>query len=431
MSQAPSGPSVAATAAHDPFAPLRIANFRWYVCGVLTMAMGAQIQGVVVAWQMYALTGDPLALGLVGLAEAAPFIGFALYAGHVADVRDRRRIAILALVVLFGCAAALAVASFRFLERTTGVQAALARAAIYAVIVLCGAARSFLLPARNALGAELVPRALYPSAVAWRTGIWQVAAVTGPALGGLLYVGVGPTASYGIASALMAISLVTMLRIRSPRRSAVAGRAETALASIRAGLTFLFQRPLFLGAMTLDLFAVLFGGAVAILPIFAEEILRVGPEGLGVLRAAPAVGAVLMSAWLALRRPPRRVGQRFLASVALFGAFMVAFALSRSFAVSLVMLAAGGAADMFSVYFRGTLLQVMVPPDMLGRLSAVNQIFIGSSNEIGAFESGVAARLLGAVPSVVVGGMITLVVTGFTAWRVPALRRLDRIEMPD
>ncbi len=205
-------------------------------------------------------------------------------------------------------------------------------------------------------------------------------------------------------------------------------RTETLWTSVRAGLRFLFQRPVFLAAMTLDLLAVLFGGAVAILPIFAEEILHVGPQGLGALRAAPAVGAVLTSALLALGRQPRHVGRTFVTAVVLFGLFTIAFALSRWVWLSLLLLAAVGAADMLSVYFRSTLMQVMVPTGMLGRISAVNQIFIGSSNEIGAFESGVAARLLGTVPSVIVGGAVTVVVTLVIAWRVPALRRLHRFE---
>jgi MFS family permease len=432
----PSSPSLprltASPTAHDPYAPLRIPAFRWFVTSILTMAMGAQIQGVVVAWQMYALTHDPLALGMVGLAEAAPFIGFALYAGHLADVLDRRRVALTALVVLFLCAAALSAASFNFVEKParaglSGGPSAGVRFIIYGVIVVCGAARSFLLPARNALGADLVPRPLFPSAVAWRTGIWQVAAVTGPALGGVFYGWLGPTASYAIAALLMATSLATVLRIRAPAPRAAAARREPLIASVRQGLAFLFSRPIFLGAMTLDLLAVLFGGAVAILPIFANDILHVGPRGLGALRGAPAIGAVLMSGWLALRPPPRRAGRTFLGAVALFGVFMIAFALSRWFWLSIVLLAASGAADMLSVYFRGTLLQVMVPSGMLGRVSAVNQIFIGSSNEIGAFESGVAARLLGTVPSVLFGGAVTLGVVAVTAWRAPALRRLGSL----
>ena len=421
--------------AHDPYAPLRIANFRWFVISILTMAMGAQIQGVVVAWQMYDVTGDPLALGLVGLAEAAPFVAFALYAGHVADVRDRRRVALLSLVLLFVCAGVLAAASALYFPAggahaagtrgRAGAPGAVIQVIIYGVIVVCGAARSFLLPARNALGADLVPRVLYPSAVAWRAGIWQVAAVAGPALGGVFYAWVGPTRSYAIAAGLMATSLVTVAKIRAPARPPSERSEAPLFESVREGLAFLFTRPIFLGAITLDLFAVLFGGAVAILPIFADQILYVGPTGLGALRAAPAIGAVLMSGFIALRPPGRQIGRTFLRAVVAFGAFMIGFALSRSFVLSLVLLAASGAADMLSVYFRATLMQVMVPSGMLGRVSAVNQIFIGSSNELGAFESGVAARLLGAVPSVVVGGAITVIVAFVTNWVFPSLARLD------
>src|SRR5262245_1096076 len=345
---------------HDPYAPLRIGNFRWFVASILTMAMGAQIQGVVVAWQMYDLTKSPLALGLVGLAEAAPFIAFALLAGHVADVRDRRRIALAALVLLFACAGGLAIASAVLDTRGPGRATALIQAIIYGIIVVCGAARSFLLPARNALGADLVPRVLFPRAVAWRAGVWQVAAVTGPALGGILYAAVGPTWSYAIAAALMATSLVTVWRIRAPARPPRA-RSEALVASVEEGLRFLFKRPIFMGAITLDLVAVLFGGAVAILPIFADTILHVGPTGLGALRAAPAVGAVLMSGVIALRPPGRQVGRTFLRAVVAFGVFMIGFALSRSFVLSLVLLAASGAADMLSVYLRGRLMQVVVP----------------------------------------------------------------------
>jgi MFS family permease len=418
-------PASAPNSPHDPYAPLRIPNFRWFVISILTMAMGAQVQGLVVAWQMYDVTRDPLALGLVGLAEAAPFIGFALYAGHIADARDRRRVAMASLVLLFLCAVALAVASALLFAPGRGRPGAAIQGIIYAIIAVCGVARSFLLPSRNALGAELVPRPLYPSAIAWRAGIWQVAAVGGPALGGIFYAWVGPTRSYAIAATLMATSLVMVARIRVPARPSSARARAPLIASVREGLAFLFTRPIFLGAITLDLFAVLFGGAVAILPIFAGEILHVGPRGLGALRAAPAIGAVLMSGVIALRPPGRRIGRTFLRAVIAFGVFTIGFALSKSFVLSMVLLAAAGAADMLSVYFRSTLMQVMVPSGMLGRVSAVNQIFIGSSNELGAFESGVAARLLGAVPSVVVGGAITIASALVTNGVFPSLGRLD------
>jgi MFS family permease len=410
---------------HDPFAPLRVKSFRWFIISVMTMAMGAQIQGVVVAWQMYAITHDPLSLGMVGLAEAAPFIGLALFAGHVADVVDRRRVALASLAMLGACAALLAVLSGSVMAQAA--DHAVLRWGIYGVIVLCGAARSFLLPARNALSSEVVPRDLLTSAVAWRGGSWQVSAVTGPAVGGLLFAWVGARGAYLIAAALMMAAFFAVLRVQVPPR-AMATTSASLLTSLREGLAFLFQRRLFLGAMTLDLLAVLFGGAVAILPVFADEVLHVGPQGLGMLRAAPAVGAVLMSILLALRPPPRRAGPTFLKAVAIFGVCMIAFALSRSFWLSLFVLAVSGAADMLSIFVRSTMMQVLVPTHMLGRISSVNQIFIGSSNEIGAFESGVAARLLGTVPSVVVGGAITVAVVALISWRVPELRRLEKIE---
>jgi MFS family permease len=425
MSQVPAVPAYSVAAPHDPYAPLRLPGFRWFLVSILTMAMGAQIQGVVVAWQMYALTRDPLALGMVGLAEALPFIGLALPAGHVADARDRRGVALMALVALFACA--LALAGLSVAAGRAPARAGAVRFGVYGVIVVCGVARSFLLPSRNALAAEVVPRPLYASSVAWRTGIWQVAAVTGPAVGGVLYASVGPTASYLVAAGLMAAAFVAVARVAVvvPR---VRAAGTSLLASVREGLVFLLERRLFLGAMTLDLLAVLFGGAVALLPIFAEEVLHSGPRGLGVLRAAPAIGAVLMSGVLALRPPHRRAGPTFLGAVIVFGVTVVGFALSRSLALSVFLLALGGAADMLSINFRSTMVQVLVPPSMLGRVSAVNQIFIGSSNEIGAFESGVAARILGTVPSVIVGGAITIAVTIAVGALIPELRRLDRIE---
>jgi hypothetical protein len=225
-----------------------------------------------------------------------------------------------------------------------------------------------------------------------------------------------------MATAFVAVARVSVVAPRAPMA------ARSLVASVREGLAFLFARRLFVGAMTLDLLAVLFGGAVALLPIFAEDILGGGPRALGLLRAAPAIGAVLMSGVLALRPPHRRAGSKFLGAVAVFGVTIVAFALSRSLWLSVALLALGGAADMLSINFRSTMVQVLVPPSMLGRVSAVNQIFIGSSNEIGAFESGVAARLLGTVPSVVVGGAITIAVTLAVGWRVPELRRLDKLE---
>jgi predicted MFS family arabinose efflux permease len=387
----------------------------------MTMTIATQLRGVVVAWQVYAITHDPLSLGLIGLAEALPFIAVALFAGHVADRMDRRRIVVGSLVLTFACALALLLLTLHGARHP--FQSAWP---FYAVIFVSGISRSFLMPARTALAAELVPRELYANASAWRTSSFQFAAVTGPALGGVLYAAVGPAGAYTVDVCLMLTALAAMRLVLAPvttrmplQRSVLRGLAE--------GVAFLRSQPVLLGAMSLDLFSVLFGGAVALLPIFASDVLHVGPQGLGALRAAPAAGAVVMSLWLAHRPPMQRAGRSLLLSVAVFGAAMLGFALSRNFALSLGFLALSGMVDTVSVVVRSTLLQVFTPDALLGRVSAVNAVFIGSSNEIGAFESGLLARLLGTIPSVLIGGTMTLVTVGLTAWKAPALRRLGEM----
>jgi MFS family permease len=407
---------------HDPYAALRLRDFRLLIVSLLVMTVGTQVQEVVIGWQVYALTKDPLSLGLIGLAEALPFIGVALFAGHVADRRDRRRVGIAALAALVCCSAA-----FLVLTTVRGLLVPGRVWPVYLVIAASGIARSFLGPVRTALAAELVPRELQANSVAWRSSTWQLAAVGGPALGGLLYGWTSATAAYAVSGALVLLALALMVAIRYTPRIVVAAH-ESIRESLAGGIRYVFGQPIVLGALTLDLFSVLFGGAVALLPIFAGEILRVGPWGLGALRAAPAVGAVLMSLALAHRPPLRRAGRALFGAVAAFGLCMIGFGLSRVFAVSLGLLALSGMVDQVSVVIRSTLIQVLTPEELLGRVSAVNSIFIGSSNEIGAFESGLAARVLGTVPSVVVGGALTLVVVAVTAWRLPTLRRLDRVE---
>jgi MFS family permease len=406
---------------HDAYASLRIPNFRRFILSLLSMNVATQLQAVVVAWQIYALTHDPLSLGLIGLAEALPFIGFALPAGHVADRARRLPIARFALTALLGCSVALLWFTLR-----PGLVHAGRVWPIYAVIFLSGIARSFLQPARTALSAEIVPRPLYPNAVTWRSSTWQLAAVLGPALGGLIYGFGTATAAYVVDVVLMSASLVAIARI-DHLPAVRPATDESMLASLGSGIRFVRSQPVVLGALALDLFSVLFGGATALLPVFADRILHVGPQGLGVLRAAPAAGAVVMSLVLAHRPPLRQAGRTLLVNVALFGVTMIVFGLSRSFSLSLVALVASGMVDTVSVVVRSTLLQVLTPEHLLGRVSAVNAIFIGSSNEIGAFESGVAARLLGTVPSVVAGGLMTLGVVAVTAARVPELRRLKEI----
>jgi len=408
-------------AQHDPYVSLRNPSFQWYVASMVALTLGTMIQATVVAWQVYALTRDPLSLGLVGLAEALPFIGAALYAGHVADRYDRKRLSLIATGVQTVAAVVLLGYTLR-----PEVLAGGRVWPIYAVVFVSGIARSFLQPARTALGAEIVPRETYANAVAWRSSLWQVAAVVGPALGGVLYGFANARAAYAVEVVLCAAGWLLYMRIAYTRRPTTP-REGTIGENLTIGIRFLLTQPELLGAQLLDLFSVLFGGAVALLPIFTSEILHVGPQGLGVLRAAPAAGAVVVSLILAHRKL-RRSGPALFLCVAGFGLCWIFFALSRSFWLSLGLLALSGMLDMVSVVIRSTLLTLRTPQNLLGRVSAVNQIFIGSSNEIGSFESGVAARLLGTVNSVILGGLVTLGVVGVTAWKIPSLRSLDELE---
>ena len=401
-------------------------DFLLFLIGLGAATLGIQIQATVVGYQLYEITRDPLSLGAIGLAEALPFVSLALLGGHVADAVDRRRVVVAAFAVMSLAAAALLAITWR----SHLLSAGLLQLGIYAVIVLGGVCRAFLQPSRTALSAQIVPRVLFPRAIAWRTGVFQLCAIVGPAFGGLLYGWVGATGAYVATVVLLLAALVTMLGVRVPPRATPPSRAPL-LNSVGEGVRFLLADRILLGAITLDLFAVLFGGAVALLPVFAEDILKVGPEGFGLLRAAPAVGALIASGLLAVLPPLRRAGRALLLAVAGFGLCMIGFALSRSFALSLLLLAASGGLDMVSILVRSTLLQLRVPEHMLGRVSSVNQIFIGSSNEIGAFESGVAARLLGTVRSVVLGGAVTLAVVGVIAWRAPELRRLGPLVPPE
>jgi MFS family permease len=289
-----------------------------------------------------------------------------------------------------------------------------------------GLARSFLQPARTALGAEIVPRETYTNAITWRSSLWQFAAVVGPAAGGILYAFSGPRLAYVVEVALCALGLALFGRIAYSRTPPAINDASIG-ENLTIGIRFLLTQPELLGAQLMDLLSVLFGGAPALLPIFTSEILHAGPQALGVLRAAPAAGAVIVSVLL-VHRKLRNAGPALFACVAAFGMCWILFALSRWFWLSLALLFISGMVDNVSVVIRSTLLTLRTPPHLLGRVSGVNQIFIGSSNEIGSFESGVAAKLLGTVRSVIFGGLVTLGVVGVTAWKIPRLRELDELE---
>jgi MFS family permease len=411
-----------ASAPHDPYAVLRIVPFRWFLASLNAMVVAVQVQLVVVSWEIYQITRDPLSLGLLGLSEVVPYLAVALYAGHVVDRRDRRRVSIVALGVLLVAGGAL------FLMTLVNPEPA-SPLPFYAVFGVCGLARSFLQTSRSALISEIVPRALLPAAAAWRSSMWQAGLVLGPAVGGLLLAALGARWALGINLAFGVVALVAMIRIRHVPTPVSVDRVPV-LRNLVEGLRYVGRERVILGALTLDLIAVFFGGAVAMMPIYAAEILQVGPGGLGILQASPGLGAVAMAFVVAHRRPFRRAGRALLASVTVFGVAMIAFAVSTSFLFSVAMLVVSGAADNVSAVIRATLIQVRVPPAMLGRVSSVNAIFIGSSNELGAFESGVAARLMGVAPSVAFGGVMALVTVAGVAWRVPDLRRLGVIQ-PD
>jgi MFS family permease len=405
-----------------PYAALKLPDFRLFVSARFCITLAIQIQSVVVAWQVYELTHDPLSLGLIGLAEAIPSIGVSLYAGHIADIVQRKKIILICVTTLLFCSIAL----LFFTLESGKFLIAYGVTSIYTVIFVSGIARGFLTPALFAYMPQLVPRDLYANAITWNSTLWETAAIGGPAIGGFLYGFLGIKASYGADVVLMLMGLVLALGVKNkplPPESEEQGIVE----KIRAGLRFVFNNQIILGAISLDLFAVLFGGAVALLPIFASEILMVGPEGLGILRAAPSIGALSMAFYITHNPIQKNTGKTMLYCVAGFGVCMILFALSTNFWLSLFLLMMSGVFDCVSVIIRSTLLQTLTPENMKGRVSAVNHIFIGSSNEIGMFESGVAARLLGVVPSVIFGGCMTLLSVSTVAVLAKSLRKLQRV----
>ncbi|MBF8748625.1 MFS transporter [Pseudomonas putida] len=378
-------------------------------------ASGFQMLTVAIGWHLYQLTGNVLDLGLVGLVEFAPRVLFMLHTGHVADRYDRRKVAALCQSLQGLIALALAVGS-----ATDNVS----RELIFALAFMLGATRSFEMPATQALLPNVVPPGLFPRAVAASASATQSATIVAPAVGGFLYA-FGSIWVYGPTVALYAIACVLTLSLDA--RGQVAQRGRASLESLLAGIRFIRSRPDILGAISLDLFAVLLGGATALLPVFAKDILLAGPLGLGLLRSAPAVGALLMSVWLARFPFERKVGRTMFTAVGIFGVATIAFGLSTSFWFSLAVLVVLGAADMISMVIRGAFVQLETPDEMRGRVSAVNGLFIGASNQLGEFESGVTAHWFGTVPAVVLGGVGTLVVTGVWIKLFPTLAKRDRL----
>ena len=381
------------------------------------MLLAYQIMAVVAGWHIYELTHDPLALGLIGLAEVIPYFSSALFAGHAVDhYCSRRFFAILSSSVL--CLGALALTAIAM-----GMVVGNTVLWIYAAITLTGFARAFISPSYNTLFAIIVPRATFARGASIGNSCFQVGSVVGPAIGGLLVGFASKAAAYALASLLCAGAAFAILRltIKEPQ----AKERTPVFKSIAGGLRFVWSNQIVLSAQMLDMFAVLFGGAIALLPAFVQDVYQVGPEGLGILRATPALGAILTGLWITRHPINLHAGRWLLSSVAGFGVCIIGFALSTSFWLSAIILMAAGAFDGVSVILRSTIMQLATPDEMRGRVSAINGIFIGSSNEIGAFESGVMARLMGLIPSVVFGGLMTLSVVGITANRAPKLRELE------
>ena len=419
MPEAPSS-SPAGTAA------FRSRDFRLYQAARCAVVIGAEAQALAVAWQVYQITHRALDLGYTGLALFLPGLVFVLPAGHVADRFDRRQVVLICYSLQAVCTVLLLAFAWAGLHRVLP---------IYAVLFLIGTGRAFSGPASSALIPSLVPKEHFVNAVTWGATIFQIATITGPTIGGLLYTmqplagryahlaGGGIVYLFTLLTLGWYLLLIGQLQVRLGRMEKKAVSPEVLLAGVR----YVLRTQVLLGSISLDLFAVLLGGAVALLPIYAENILHSGPRGLGLLRAAPGVGALAVSLLLTFRPMRSRAGVRMLVCVALFGAATIVFGLSRSLALSLVALLVTGCADMVSVVIRSSILQLATPPEMRGRVSAVNSLFLGASNELGEFESGLTAHWFGAVRAVVYGGIGSLMITG--AWSVlfPSLRRIDAL----
>jgi MFS family permease len=390
--------------------------FRLFLAMRLPGALAVQMQSVAVGWQVYDITHRPLALGLVGLAQFLPILGFSLIAGHVADRFDRRRILLACYGLQFLCSTALAALALLGARQV---------APIYAALVIFGVARAFSAPATQAVLPNLVPRAHLGSAFAWNSSGYQSMTIAGPAIGGFIYA-LGASAAYLASGMLFLIATVAALGLRPPPVDSKAG--GIARDSVFAGIAFIRRRREILGAISLDLFAVLFGGATALLPIYARDILDVGPLGLGLLRSGPALGAVAVGLLLAHRSLGKSAGDAMFAGVAIFAIATIVFGLSTNFLLSLAALVVLGAADMVSVFVRHNLIQRATPDAMRGRVNAVSFLFIGASNELGELESGVTADWFGAVPAVLLGGFASLTVLVLWFWRFPELRAVDRLE---
>ena len=396
------------------FSVLRNRTFAFYLSARVLGTLAVQMQSVAIGWQVYEITGNLFDLGLIGLAQFAPFLALILFAGHAADRYDRRTIIAICMGVQLAC-------SLLLLWFTLSGSHVVWP--VFAVLVLFGSARAFMMPATQAIVKNMVPLERFSAAVALNSSASHVAIITGPVLGGLLYLA-GPRTVYMAAASLLMLSVILMSRTKSAPQAI--NTAPATWHTVLEGLRFVRSRPIVLGAISLDLFAVLFGGATALLPAYARDVLHAGPTGLGLLRTAPGAGAALCSVVLAVRPIRRHVGLFMFGGVGLFGASTVVLGATASFAVALGALFLLGVGDMVSVYIRHLLVQFETPDEIRGRVSAVSSVFIGASNELGEFESGLTAGWFGLVRAILIGGAATLAVTGICAYAFPVLSRMDR-----
>ncbi|MDZ8136929.1 MAG: MFS transporter [Nostoc sp. DedQUE04] len=404
-------------AQHDPFAAFKFRDYRLFTIGRLVLFVGSQMQTVAIGWELYERTNSAIALGGVGLAQVLPMIILTLIAGDVADRRDRKVTMLLSVMLLALCSLALGVLSY-----TQG-----AIFLIYACLVLTGVARAFLKPASDALMWQLIPVSAFTNAATWNSSSFQLAAVIGPAFGGFGIALLGSATGVYVLAAIAAL-LCFILTLAIKEQKSIRSTEPISLKALAAGAKFVWQNQLILAAITLDMFAVLLGGAIALLPIFAKDILHVGPVELGYLQAAHSIGALTMAITLAYLPPLRKAGPALLWSVVGFGVVTIIFGLSRSFWLSMLMLILGGALDSISVVIRHTLVQIRTPDHLRGRVAAINSVFISASNELGGFESGLTAALFGPVISVVGGGIGTILVVIATAMIWPGIRKLGALQ---
>jgi len=397
---------------------LKNSNFLFFLGFRTCMVLGFQIVGTIAHWQVYAATRDSIYIGYLALTEVVPAISLSLIGGYWADSYNRRSIALIGSVVTM--------ASVLILLFYSGSNQLASILPLFAAVAVSGIGRGILGPASNALLGEIVPREYYGRAAVFNSIGWHMALILGPAVAGIFYEKFSPLFCYQIATVLTVLSILSLIGIYAPLKPN--NKREKLSVAVKEGLHYVFRTKIILGAMSLDMFAVLFGGAVALLPAFSDVIYKTGASGLGYLRAAPAIGAALMGIALIFLPLRAHAGKILLTAVAGFGVTMIAFGLNTDFKVAIVILALSGAVDNISVVMRSTILQTHTPDGMRGRVSAVNSIFIASSNEIGAFESGFAAKMMGLVPSVVFGGSMTILIVLLTAWLIPSLRKLSFAE---